>query len=210
MKMAYKLLVIAVLLTSCAIVVKKHNHRKLVRNYGRVQDIIQKYPEFADTLFEVRYDTVVVKGVNDSTSYTLGLDSVYVDSLLASYVKSTIELIQFKKENDSLKYLSDSSKAEYNRLLELSLGARKDIVKGFYLDSTYVYEDSLLNALISINNGDLDFVFEVKDRIEVVRHESESITISNKPCKCNFWKERIFWMLVCLVFLLVIFLIRKK
>ena len=57
------------------------------------------FPELSDSIFTVEHDTIFIKSKSDSIVYELGLDSMYVDSALAVYVRDFIEYRRLEAES---------------------------------------------------------------------------------------------------------------
>lgn len=213
-------LVIAFMFTSCIGGKEQRAKNKLKRKWNAIQDILRDYPELSDTIKKNKIDTIYIERYIDSMKFNIKKDSVFIDSILKMYLKTSNEAEYLEKEMSSLKinarefvkprktiqnYKDEKLKLES----ELKL-IRQQLINKTCPDQFMDYEDSLITARITIQKGVLMLFYEIKSK-KIAYEKEENNIILDATRSGNFWDDpKIIWLLFAILVLLLIIKIFEK
>ena len=206
-------ILLIVLVSSC--ISTKQRARKLVKKgYDTIQKGLDLDPSLADSikgLTKVSIATPIDSGsqqINtaiDTTAFDSDIDNY--DSLLLANEKLGNDISSGKLQGRQLENQLHNL-SMINERLEL---LRSGFIKGYGIDSVYVYEDSTLSATFEIFEGQLKY-FTYRTKADTVTAEVETniVNLDGRKMVGNFWEDNKFWWFVgALILILLILSFRK-
>lgn len=183
------LILSVILLTSCGVsqnVPKKIKRasKKLEKHSYAITKIVNVYPELMDSLTTTIHDTITIDSHSIDTSFVMVKDTAFIDKILYEFL-SEDSIITI----DKIRYV------------------RNEIIKEVLKDTTFVYEDSIVNAKFIFKNGKFKPLINVKKK--KIPYVKQVTSLNPKLIKQPFYKITWFWLFVLMIILLLLDLKRR-
>ena len=159
----------------------KKAQKKLAKHATGIKNILNVYPELADSLRTTVHDTITIASHTADTTFIAAHDTAFVDKILLEFLSGD-SIITIEK----IRYI------------------RNQIIKNVLKDTTYTYEDSLIHSTFVIKGGKFYYKSTIKEKkIPYVKEE----TTVNLDCEVEKPPYKYWWfylMLIIILFLLYI------
>lgn len=184
----------------------KKAQKKMVKHVEGISNIVDEYPELADTLTTTVHDTIYLDSHTVKSEFTPDIDTTAIDEILMD------ALIIYDEEFAEVRTATPEagrSSAEEARLRRRAASIRKAIIKEVLKDTNITYEDTIMVAKFSIVDGTYVFDYEVKKRKVPYVKEETKIDLDTEIRK-PVWKYWEWWLTFGFLLFFIYLAFRRK
>jgi len=210
-KITLSVLLIALLASSC--ISTKQRARSLVRRgFDKIQKGIRLDPSVADSVNKMLTVEIIVPGETREVLITPQIDSAAFNKDAGDYDSLVLRNDSLRRAIASGNLLASAREralAESYKVNQQIKLARDKFMRGYAIDSVYVFNDDRINIETTIKGGQLASVF-YKIKEQTVKKDVQTQHVTLDGSRQQFWKTSLFWILIAIILFLVIIIIIRR